>query len=219
MPATDPRPRIAPGTPRDLGLVNTVIARVLGAATGGPPPNVFTTLGRNRRLFRSWLRFASGLMPGGRLPRIDTELVILRVAHLNHCEYEWDQHTRLARDAGLTDADLERVTTDVHHDEANDWTGRQALLLRVTDELSNDRTLSADAWEQVHAQFDDQEVIELFLLIGHYVMLAMTINALGIAVDPPPTRQPGTFVRAARSALERRGTSTPPTTTDHEGRT
>ena len=41
-------------------------------------------------------------MPGGKLPRADTELVILRVAHLTECDYEWDHHERIGRRAGLS---------------------------------------------------------------------------------------------------------------------
>ena len=85
-------PRIRPGSRTEIGLVNYVIARVIGAATGGPPPNLFTTLARHRGLFRKWLRFASSLMPGGKLPRIDSELLILRVAHNAGSEYEWRHH-------------------------------------------------------------------------------------------------------------------------------
>ena len=47
-------------------------------------------------------RFAGALMPGGTLPRADTELVILRVAHNTGCEYEWGHHERIGRRAGLT---------------------------------------------------------------------------------------------------------------------
>ena len=58
------------------------------------------TLGRHRPLFRGWLRFAGRLMPGGKLPRRETEMVILRVAHLRQCAYEFEHHARLARRAG-----------------------------------------------------------------------------------------------------------------------
>jgi NAD(P)-dependent dehydrogenase (short-subunit alcohol dehydrogenase family) len=87
-------PRIAPGTRRELGLVNSAIAKIAARAVGGAPPNIFTTLGRHRGLFRRWLWFAGGLMPGGKLSRQDTELVILRVAHNTSSEYEWAQHER-----------------------------------------------------------------------------------------------------------------------------
>lgn len=65
-------PRIAPGTRRQLGFVNSLIVGALGRATGGRPPHIFTTLGRHRGLSRRWLWFAGGLMPGGTLPRADT---------------------------------------------------------------------------------------------------------------------------------------------------
>src|SRR6478735_1306041 len=102
-------PRIAPGTTADIGRVNWLITRAIGLATGGRPPNVFTTLARHRGLFRRWLFFAGGLMPGGKLPRADTELVILRVAHNCDCAYEWGHHERIGRRAGLTTAEIQRV--------------------------------------------------------------------------------------------------------------
>jgi hypothetical protein len=71
-------PRIAHGSRRQIGLVNAMIAAVLGRAAGTGPPHLFTTLSRHRSLYRPWLRFAGRLMPRGKLPRIDTELVILR---------------------------------------------------------------------------------------------------------------------------------------------
>jgi len=69
-------PRIAPGSRRQIGLLNAGIGRLSGLATGGRPPHIFTTLARHRKLFRRWLWFAGALMPRGRLPREDTELVI-----------------------------------------------------------------------------------------------------------------------------------------------
>jgi cytochrome P450 len=69
-----PAVRIAPRTASEIGRVNHLSVRVAGLGLGTAAPNIFTTLARNRSLFRRWLRFAGGLMPGGRLPRPDTEL-------------------------------------------------------------------------------------------------------------------------------------------------
>src|SRR5439155_23891026 len=115
-------PRIPPGTGAEIGRVNFLLARALGAATGGGPPNLFTTLARHRRLFRRWLRFAGALMPGGLLPRADSELVILRVAHNARCEYEWRHHERLARTAGLSVEEVQRARQG--HDAAG-WSPRR----------------------------------------------------------------------------------------------
>ncbi|HEY6779810.1 MAG TPA: carboxymuconolactone decarboxylase family protein, partial [Thermoleophilaceae bacterium] len=130
--AASPSPRIEPANSAQAGWLNAGILKLLGVATGGSAPNVFTTLARHRGLFRRWLWFAGALMPGGRLPRADSELVILRVAHNADCEYEWGQHERLARGAGLSADEIARVRLDP---AATGWSERQALLLRATDEL------------------------------------------------------------------------------------
>ena len=175
--------RITPGTPTDIGRVNTAITRLLGAATGGPPPNLFTTLARHRGLFRPWLRFAGALMPGGTLPREESELVILRVAHLTGCAYEWHHHERLGARAGLTVQEIARAREGV---DAPGWTPRRALLLSAVDELHRDGRIGDALWAQLVREWRDTELIELCLLTGHYIMLAMTINSLGIQLDPVP---------------------------------
>jgi alkylhydroperoxidase family enzyme len=175
-------PRIAPGTRAETGIVNALIARVIGLVGGtAGPPALFTTLGRHRRLFRPWLRFASRLMPGGKLPRRDAELVILRVASLAPSEYEWGHHERIARRFGLDAAAVQRVRDG---GEADGWTPRQVAVLRAVDELHATRTLSDSAWDGLRAAgLTEAELIELPMLVGHYEMLAMTLNALRVRPD------------------------------------
>jgi alkylhydroperoxidase family enzyme len=192
--------RMAPGARRDIGLVNFAITRVLGAATGGRPPNVFTTLARHRGLFRKWLRFAGALMPGGRLPRADSELLILRVAHNCRCEYEWVHHERIGQSAGLTAGEVQRVRQGPG---AAGWSARQEVLLRAADELHGDRVLSDGVWAQLRTHLSDTDLIELCMLVGHYEMLAMTLNALRVEPDPLPSGPPSRVLRLLRSRRRR----------------
>jgi AhpD family alkylhydroperoxidase len=182
--------RIPPGTRAQTGNVNALIARVIGLAGGtAGPPALFTTLGRHRRLFRPWLRFASRLMPGGKLPRRDAELVILRVATLCDCAYELGHHERIALRFGLSTADVERVRDGAG---SGGWSARQTAILSAVDELHATRTLADDSWQALRgAGLSETELIELPMLVGHYEMLAMTLNALGV--------QPDRFRRAARA--------------------
>jgi alkylhydroperoxidase family enzyme len=197
-------PRIAPGRPAEIGRVNYALARAIGAAQGTGPPHVFTTLARHRRLFRRWLRFAGALMPGGVLPRADSELVILRVAHNANSDYEWGHHERLGAAAGLS---AEQIAAAREGAGAPVWTERQALLLRATDELHADRTISAALWAELRPLLSDEELIELCLLAGHYEMLAMTLNALAVQPDPLPSGPPSGFARFAQRIAARRGSS------------
>jgi alkylhydroperoxidase family enzyme len=119
-------------------------------------------------------------MPGGRLPRQDTELVILRVAHRCDSAYEWGHHERIGARVGLNAEAIERVRTGP---DAGGWTPRQTLLLRATDELHDHRQIQQETWDRLATMLSDVELIELCMLVGHYEMLAMTIGSLGIQPD------------------------------------
>ena len=173
-------PRLAPGTRREIGALNALIVRAIGLATGGRPPNVFTTLARHRRLFRAWLRFAGRLMPRGTLPRADTELVILRVAHNCGCDYEWRHHERIGAAQGLSPADIERIREGP---ASAGLTARRAALLEAADDLHEARALGERAWAALRPELSDAQLIELCMLVGHYEMLAMTLNSLRVAPD------------------------------------
>jgi len=121
-------------------------------------------------------------MPGGMLPRRETELAILRVAHLRSCEYELVQHRRLGRRAGLTHDELRRVEEGP---EAAGWSPRERALLAAVDGLHRDQDLDDGTWAEIREHLNDRECIELVMLVGHYEMLATTIAALRIQPDVP----------------------------------
>lgn len=173
-------PRVAPGGRRDVGLPTWLLARLAGRVTHTEPPAIFLVLGRHRRLFRGWLHFAGRLMPGGRLPRRETELVILRVAHLAGSAYEWTHHARLGRRAGISDVEVARVTDGP---AAAGWSDRERLLLEVTDELHETRDLTDETWTRLRGQLDEATCIELLMLVGHYQMLATTLSTLRLRPD------------------------------------
>lgn len=173
--------RIAPGGVRELGPLIWGFSRIAGRATGTAPPAIFTTLGRGRGLFWGWLHFAGRLMPGGKLPRRETEMVILRVAALRQCDYEFSHHVRLGRRAGVTSADVERIRAG---SGADGWQGHEQLLIRTAEELIGTKDLTDASWTALRAAYDERTSIELLLLIGHYDMLATTLMTLRLEPDP-----------------------------------
>lgn len=176
------RPRVAPAGRAELGAVNALLVRIAGRIAGTTrPPNLFTTVGRNRGLFRRWLLFAGALMPGGGLPRRDTELVILRVAHLTGAEYEAVHHRRMGIAAGLT---AEQVGAAASDDAADGpFSSRQALLLAAVDELHAGDAIGPETFAGLRRELSDRDLVELCMLAGHYRMVAGLINSLGIESD------------------------------------
>jgi AhpD family alkylhydroperoxidase len=176
-------PRIPPGTRATNGLFNYAFALLAGRIMRtAEPPHIFTTLGRHRGVFRRWLLFAGSLMPGGKLPRADTELVILRVSARTGAEYEADHHRPLARRAGVRAEVIEAAGREGVDEGVLDV--RQAAIVRAVDELHDHRMIGDETWSALRAAgLSDRDLIELCLLAGHYEMLAGTINSLGIERD------------------------------------
>src|SRR5260370_28021453 len=96
--------RIPPGGLRELGPINWAIAKLGARGIRAPKFHLFNVLGQHRLLFLAWLPFSSYLLYAGKLSRKDAELVILRVAHLRDCEYDLQQHRRLAKIPGVNAA-------------------------------------------------------------------------------------------------------------------
>ncbi len=119
-------------------------------------------------------------MPGGRLPRRETELVILRVSLLTGCSYEFDHHEHLGRRAGIADEEIDRLRA-ASIDEG--WSDRERAILGTVDALHHRRDLSDEEWAGLRRYLEEREAIELLLLVGHYEMLATTITTLRIEPD------------------------------------
>jgi AhpD family alkylhydroperoxidase len=119
-------------------------------------------------------------MPGGKLPRHDGELVILRIAHLRGCDYEWDHHVRIGRRIGVTDEVLDRVRQGP---EAADWPDRHRALLRAVDQLVATKAVDDASWGELAGHFDQRRLIEILLLVTQYDGLATTVNTLGVPRD------------------------------------
>lgn len=175
-------PRVTPGARREIGLLAWGFSKAAGRVAGTAPPNIFLTLARNPRLFWGWLDFAGRLMPGGRLPRRETELVILRVAHLRDCGYEFTHHVRLGARAGVTRKDVERV---IAGPAADGWSPRERTLLTCVDALQRDQDLGDEDWAQLRRYLSERVTLEFLMLVGHYQMLATTITTLRIQPDQP----------------------------------
>jgi AhpD family alkylhydroperoxidase len=178
--------RIPSGRFRELGAVNWVVAKLAARRVRAPEMHLFTTLGQRRLLFWTWAIY-SGRLLRGRLPAIDTELVILRVAHLRSCEYELQHHRNMARAQGL-DADLQATIfawPDISEDARNRLSPRQRALLAATDEFVEDRAITDATWQQLAGHLDRRQLIEFCLLASQYDGLAATMSALEIPLDNP----------------------------------
>ena len=169
-------PRIAPLPAAER--TPSVQALLDGVTVAGPEANIFTTIVRAEGVARKWLPFGGKLL-NGKIPARDRELLILRTGWNCGSEYEWAQHVVIGRAAGLTDEEILRITAG----PVGDWNHFDSILLRAADELHQDWCITDPTWAALAEVYDAQQLIEVPLLVGHYHMVAMTLNSLGVELD------------------------------------
>jgi len=107
--------------------------------------------------------------------------VILRVAATMRCAYEWDHHERLAKRAGVSEQAIECVRQgDL---DAECFSPRERAFLQACQDLYDRREILEDTWRALIELATEVEIIELCMLVGHYQMLAMTLNTLRVPLD------------------------------------
>ena len=143
--------------------------------------NVLQTMIRNMPLFLAWSPLGTHLMDTSALSPRHRELLILRVAWRTRSEYEWGQHVVMSQSVGLSPEDFERIKSGP---DAEGWEVFDATLLRATDELLDDTMLSDEVWSALANRLSDEQMTDLIFTVGHYKMLAMALNSLGVQRDP-----------------------------------
>jgi alkylhydroperoxidase family enzyme len=144
-----------------------------------PTVNIFATLVRHPGLCAKWMPFGGKLL-AGKLPARDRELLVLRTGWRCGSEYEWAQHVLVGRQAGLADEEIDRVAAGP---EADGWDPFDALLLRAADELHDDHCLSDATWAALAERYDDRQMLEVTMVVGHYHLVSMTLNSLGVPLE------------------------------------
>jgi 4-carboxymuconolactone decarboxylase len=138
---------------------------------------LLSTLVRHPKLTRAYLKFSTYLLYGSTLPPRIRELVILRVAHRRGCAYEWTHHVDMAKDVGLTGADIEAAQAG-RSDDAFD-----NALLRAVDELDEKSNVSDETWAVLGERLDERQRMDLVFTTGNYIALAMALNTFGVEVE------------------------------------
>ena len=176
---TDPdAPRVAP-PPRSTLDPATNELLDLAKAPSGETAETIAVMAHSPALVGPFLGWAMALHTNGVLsPRLH-EIVALRVAHNCGSTYEWDEHVRWARQAGLTDAEIASIA-----DADPQWSGAEAVVIAAVDELHLNQNLDDDTLGLLTEALGEASVVELILVAGQYTMLSMLASATGSARRP-----------------------------------
>lgn len=154
----------------------------LPAAADGTPMNIFAAMGNNAGLLRSYLRLANPLWAQCGLDPERRELVILRTAILHRSVYEWHQHVRIGRDAGLSD---DRIIA-LHNWQASTlFSEFESAILGYVDALVASDHPAQPIHDALAKHLPAAGVVGVNLLVGTYIMTAKFLGAM--EVEPETT--------------------------------
>lgn len=152
-----------------------------------PTAKVFLTLIRSPDLLRSLLPLG-GRMLGGPLNPRWREMVVLRTAYLNRCDYVWGQHVHVARHVGLHEDEIAQLASPP---QEGNWTSTEAALLSAATQLHENAAIEESTWNALADELGESELISLPILVGYFRMLALFANALQVDLDPGIAGIPG----------------------------
>ena len=146
----------------------------------GTPPNLYRGLANHPAIVAAWTEFANTLRHGSRTPRALRELVILRGAQLSGSEYEWAQHLKMARKAGVREAQIAALAD---WRVSSEFGAKEKAALAVAEAVTNGRVSDA-VYEEARRHFDHHDYVELAVTAGFYAMVARVLDAMGVQLEP-----------------------------------
>jgi alkylhydroperoxidase family enzyme len=166
----------------DEGL--EIIARLRGPSPAGSEiPAFHRTMIKNSQVLLGLTGMGKAISTG-KVPPRERELAVLRVCWLLGAPYAWGEHVVIGKRCGVSPEEIERV---VQGSAAPGWSDHDAAILRGVEELLSNQTISDETWSVLAAGWNEAQLIELPLIVGHYVGTACLQNSLRMRLGPGNT--------------------------------
>ncbi|WP_436790396.1 carboxymuconolactone decarboxylase family protein [Yinghuangia sp. YIM S10712] len=148
---------------------------------GGPKGlNALGTFAHHPELARAFFTFNGYTLRGARLTERQREILMLRVSAVRKSSYQWAQHLVVARDIGMTDEEIERIAADP---DPGFWNPLETALLKATDELLGDGTISDETWAALSAELDTQQLMDVIFSVSAFETAARLFRSFAIELD------------------------------------
>jgi alkylhydroperoxidase family enzyme len=164
----------------DLTLAN---GRAAELYTKLPPLNVFHMLGHGDQLVVGFTQLGNHLLAKSRLDPILREIAIVRVGVLSRAAYEVQQHESISRTLGMSEATIAAIHEGP---DAAAFTDLERLVMRFTDDVVANVRAGDAAFEPLRARLSIQELQELTVTIGYYMMVCRFLETFGVDLEAEP---------------------------------
>jgi 4-carboxymuconolactone decarboxylase len=178
-------PRLPPLEPPYDSEVARTLERMM--PPGVEPLRLFRTIAHNRHLLDKLRSSGAYLLNFGTLEPREREIVIHRTCARCGSEYEWGVHVAaFGRPLGLSEDHLAATLRGSADDPI--WSEREALLVRLADELHDTASVSDELWAELYARWTPEQLVELVVLAGNYHAISFLTNAFRVELEAGAAR-------------------------------
>ncbi|KAF4547721.1 Hypothetical protein D9617_37g012470 [Elsinoe fawcettii] len=150
--------------------------------------NIFYLLGHSHGSFPRLMGVYANFFDGRRriLPLLDWQLIVLRISAVLHAQYEWEVNAPVAQINGMPDAKLQAiraVPAGAGVDEEPSLSERDKVILHLVDEQLASYNNAERTVQTAKALMSVEELVETYVVLGVYVLIARITKALKIDMD------------------------------------
>jgi len=144
-----------------------------------PDLGIFRLLSLADDAFPKFIALTGGLWTDAELSPRRRELVILLVARLLDCEYEWFQHIEVARICEISEEEIAAIDAL----ELASFSEDEQAILRLAQVTLERGRPSDEQLAAARAALSDRELVELQLVVAIYSGLAAVMAGLDLELD------------------------------------
>ena len=170
-------------------------------ASGNEPINIHQAMAYVPATIEQVFALTGALRTSSGLRRDDQELIILRTAIVANGVYEIPPHRLIARNVGLSAAQIDQVA---HWEKSRAYSDRQRAILKFIDQSLSKTGVANDVFDRASKYLSKQQLVAATLLSGAYAMLSQVTRSFEVPIDKLTDDQ--------RAAMARRLEAVPPAT-------
>jgi alkylhydroperoxidase family enzyme len=161
--------------PDDAAIPEPALQRLRSVA----PINIYRLLAIVPQALVPWTDLVQAVYGCELDPRL-REIAICRQAHADNAEYELHQHRFIARNNGVSEAELDAVLGEAPVDSLDPAAN---LVCKVADELATRATISGETFDELYATLGRRSATELLFILSFYSAVARLSNATRIPIE------------------------------------
>lgn len=145
-----------------------------------PALNIFKMVAHLPSSLPPFVEFPQSFFDDGGVDQRLLEIGILRVAHLNHCAYQWHQHETISKSIGISERELNLIRTEP---VVKSLSPQENFICTIADELTKTAKLSDKTFDELFNKYSARQGITIILCISFYNTVSRFLNATRVQIE------------------------------------